>query len=167
MNEKSLPYTRECFVCGAHNQHGLKLRFYRDGPDVVTEFTPQPEQAGFRGIVHGGIIATVLDEAMFWAAACAKGRFCLAAELSVRFLRKVMVGQKLRVVATMAEDRGRVWHSRAELRDGEGTVYARATCKQMPMTLDDMKLAAVDFLPAPGTIPAAELFPGAVTPAAG
>jgi acyl-coenzyme A thioesterase PaaI-like protein len=146
-----LPYTRDCFVCGAHNPHGLRLRFRREGQEAVADFTPLPHHAGFRGIIHGGIVSTVLDEAMFWAAATEKRKFCLAAELNVRFVKKVSVGQKLIVAARFEGDRGRLWESSAELRDEDGTIYARATCKQIPMSAEDMKHAAVDFLPDPAT----------------
>jgi uncharacterized protein (TIGR00369 family) len=158
MSTLALPYTRDCFVCGAHNPHGLRLRFRRDGDEVRADFVPEPQHAGFRGIVHGGILATVLDEAMFWAAATAKKQFCLAAELNVRFVNKVAVGQKLVCIARLKTDRGRLWESEAELRDEQGTVYARATCKQVPMSLESMKDAAVDFLPDPATTDGMKLF---------
>src|SRR5206468_1281424 len=127
MSALQLPYTKNCFVCGAHNPHGLHLRFRREGNEVLTDFVAQPHHAGFRGIVHGGIIATALDEAMFWAAATTTKRFCLAAELTVRFLQKVSVGQKYLIVAQLDADRGRVWRSSAELRDAAGKVCARGT----------------------------------------
>jgi uncharacterized protein (TIGR00369 family) len=158
MSALHLPYTRDCFVCGAQNAHGLHLRFRREGDEVQAEFTPQAQHAGFRGIVHGGILATVLDEAMFWAAASTTKRFCLAAELNVRFVSKVAVGQKLTVVARLRADRGRVWESVAELRDAQGRVCAHATCKQMPMKAEAMKEAAVDFLSDPATNEGRKLF---------
>lgn len=159
MSATQLPYTRACFVCGANNPRGLHLRFRRDGGAVVTEFVPQPDHAGFRDIVHGGILATVLDEAMFWAAACTTKRFCLAAELNVRFLKKASLGQQLSCVANLTADRGRLWESRAELRDVTGVVYVRATCKQVPMSVADMRVAAADFLCDEHTMAARELFP--------
>lgn len=158
MSRLQLPYTRDCFVCGAHNQHGLHLRFRREGDEVLADFTPQQQHAGFRGIVHGGILATVLDEAMFWAAASTTKRFCLAAELNVRFVSKVIVGQKLTIIARLRADRGRLWESSAELRSEAGTVCARATCKQIPMTVEEMKQAAVDFLPDAATSEGMRLF---------
>ncbi|HUI07246.1 MAG TPA: PaaI family thioesterase [Verrucomicrobiae bacterium] len=160
MSAINLPYTRGCFVCGTQNGHGLHLRFRREGDEVRADFTPQPQHAGFRGIVHGGILATVLDEAMFWAAASTTKRFCLAAELNVRFVSKVTVGQKLTVVARLRVDRGRVWESSAELRDAQGNVCVHATCKQMPMKPEAMKDAAADFLPDPATAEGLKLFSG-------
>jgi len=154
-----LPYTKDCFVCGAHNAHGLHLRFRREGDEVFADFKPAAHHAGFRDIVHGGIISTALDEAMFWAAASTTKRFCLAAELNVRFLRKVSVGEKYLIVAKLDADRGRIWHSSAELRDAGGKVCAKATCKQIPMDVAAMKHAAVDFLPDPSTAEATKLFP--------
>ncbi len=154
-----LPYTKNCFVCGAHNSHGLHLRFRREGDEVQADFTPASHHAGFREITHGGIISTALDEAMFWAASTTTKRFCLAAELNVRFLRKVSVGEKYLIVAKFETNRGRVWESSAELRDVAGKVCARATCKQIPMDAAAMKHASVDFLPDADTTEASSLFP--------
>lgn len=153
-----LPYTKNCFVCGAHNPHGLHLRFRLEGDEVRADFTPAAHHAGFRDIVHGGIIATALDEAMFWAAATCTKRFCLAAELNVRFLHKVSPGHRYRIVARLDADRGRLWQSSAELRDAAGQLCARATCKQIPMDADAMRHAAEDFLPDPATDEAMRLF---------
>jgi acyl-coenzyme A thioesterase PaaI-like protein len=153
-----LPYTKNCFVCGAYNPHGLHLRFRREGEEVRAGFTPAPHHAGFRDIVHGGIISTALDEAMFWAAATTTKRFCLAAELNVRFLQKVSAGHKYLIVAKLDADRGRLWHSSAELRDAAGKVCARATCKQIPMDAAAMRHAAGDFLPDPATAEGLALF---------
>ena len=61
-----LPHTRSCFVCGLNNPLGLKLDFETDGRIVRAHFAPRPEHVGFRETVHGGLIATVLDEAMVW-----------------------------------------------------------------------------------------------------
>ncbi|HXI85767.1 MAG TPA: PaaI family thioesterase [Verrucomicrobiae bacterium] len=160
MSKQPLPYTRDCFVCGAHNPHGLHLRFRREGDEVHADFTAQVQHAGFRGIVHGGILSTVLDEAMFWAAASTQKQFCLAAELNVRFIEKVTVGQKLVCVARLKANRGRLWESEAELRDEHGKVYARAMCKQVPMNAAAMKDAALDFLPDPATAEGQKLFEG-------
>ena len=61
---KPLPHTHSCFVCGESNPLGLKLRFQTDGRLVHARFVPLPEHIGFKQTVHGGLIATVLDEIM-------------------------------------------------------------------------------------------------------
>ena len=159
-----LPYTKNCFVCGAHNPHGLGLRFRQVGDEVHADFTPAAHHAGFRDLVHGGILSTALDEAMFWAAACRMKRFCLAAELYVRFVRKVAVGQKMLLVAKFEIDRRRIWESSAELRDAAGNVCVGATCKQVPVDGPFMQHAVGDFLPDPATAAALQLFAHALRP---
>jgi len=55
-----------CFVCGAKNPHGLKLSFEidKEKQTLKTNFVASPTFQGWDGIVHGGMISTLLDEAM-------------------------------------------------------------------------------------------------------
>ena len=53
-----------CFVCGVRNDAGLKLQFRREDDLVVAEFLPQTQFQGFPGVVHGGILASLLDETL-------------------------------------------------------------------------------------------------------
>ena len=53
-----------CFACGPRNDIGLRLEFEAAGGDIVTRFLPQDRHQGFQGIVHGGILSTLLDEVM-------------------------------------------------------------------------------------------------------
>jgi hypothetical protein len=76
---RELPHTKSCFVCGEANPAGLRQRFETDGRVVRARFTPRPEHAGFTGVVHGGILATLLDEIMVWACAVGTRRFGFAA----------------------------------------------------------------------------------------
>ena len=52
------------FGCGDDNPIGLRLRFTPSGEGVKASFIPSAEHQGFQEVVHGGIISTVLDEAM-------------------------------------------------------------------------------------------------------
>ena len=136
-NVKSLPYSRSCFVCGAENPHGLKMRFFADPTTragVRGKFQLAQHHVGFRTIAHGGILATVLDEAMAWAGAVATRRFGLCAEINVRFLRPVNVGQQLTVTAELVADRKRLWELAGEIRDDKGEAYAKATAKFVPLS---------------------------------
>src|SRR4051812_42310858 len=80
-----LPHTEGCLVCGKKNAFGMKLNLFVDPSSgiVVVDFSPRPEHIGFTGVAHGGMLATVIDEAMVWAATWSMKRFCLCGELSV------------------------------------------------------------------------------------
>ncbi len=108
-----------CFVCGPDNPAGLRLRFSLEGEAVVAEFVPREEHVGWEGVVHGGILAAVLDDAMgnvFYL----RGYQALTARMEVRFRRPVRPGDRLRVRAWVAHQDGRTVTARAELvRDGE------------------------------------------------
>lgn len=108
-----------CFVCGPDNPVGLRLRFTRDGEAVTAEFVPREEHVGWEGVVHGGILAAVLDDAMgnvFYL----RGYQALTARMEVRFRRPVRPGERLQVRAWVASEDSRTITTRAELlRDGE------------------------------------------------
>jgi acyl-coenzyme A thioesterase PaaI-like protein len=103
-----------CFGCGEQNPIGLRLRFAVDDDGVHADFTPASEHQGFQGIVHGGIIATVLDEAMAWATAAA-GLWTMTGTMQTRFRRPLRVGEPTRVFAKVAGRRGRTISATAEL----------------------------------------------------
>lgn len=130
---KELPHTRSCFVCGEANPLGLNLRFETDGQVVRTRFKPREQHAGFRQTVHGGLIATVLDEAMVWACAVRTKKFGFCAELNVRFLEPLPPEQDTLVVAELRADRRRLFEAKAELRGETGHVLATATGKYVPV----------------------------------
>jgi uncharacterized protein (TIGR00369 family) len=98
---KVLPHTHSCFVCGESNPVGLKLLFHTDGNAVHAHFTPRPEHIGFKGVVHGGLISTVLDEIMVWACAVQTKRFAFCAELNVRFLKSATPDAELTATAEL------------------------------------------------------------------
>jgi len=94
-----LPHTKSCFVCGLHNPQGLKLDLETDGQIVRAKFVLRAEHVGFRETIHGGIISTVLDEAMVWAVGVRTKRFAYCAELNVRFLQPARPHDEFMVIA--------------------------------------------------------------------
>ena len=129
-----LPHTHSCFVCGEANAHGLRLRFHTDGRVVHTRFTPRAEHIGFKGVTHGGLLATVLDEVMVWAVAVATRRFAYCAEMTVRFQRPARPGEELSATAQLVADRrGKIFETRGELCTADGSVIATATGKYLPI----------------------------------
>lgn len=116
-----------CFGCGELNSIGLKLKFYRDAAGGVrTSFTPRVEHEGYQHMTHGGIISTILDEAMSWAVV-SSGRLAVTAKMEVRFRRPVAVGELIEVLARVTRDRGRTTQTSAEMYDQSGDLLASAT----------------------------------------
>jgi len=117
-----------CFACGTANPIGLKLDFRKMDGEYVAEFTPLREHQGYVGVTHGGIIATILDEAIA-RFAWTEGNNAVTAEINVRFRRPVPTGDKLRVSAHLTEDAGRMIRGKSEIRDKEGRLLADAAAK--------------------------------------
>lgn len=55
-----------CFACAPHNSKGLKMQFYEDGDEVVCQWLPTSDYCGWINTLHGGIIATLMDETCGW-----------------------------------------------------------------------------------------------------
>jgi acyl-coenzyme A thioesterase PaaI-like protein len=153
-----LPYTHGCFVCGASNLHGLRLRFRVEGDEIRADFHPDARHEGYRGIIHGGVIASALDEAMFWAAAYPNRRFHVSVQLEVRYQKKVEVGKQYLLVARIVESQRRMCSTTAELRNDGGEVCASATGRFFPMRREDISLQHEDFFPDPDVLSPSEFF---------
>jgi acyl-coenzyme A thioesterase PaaI-like protein len=116
-----------CFGCGNGNPAGLRLRFrpLADGR-VWAEFVPLRQHEGYLGMTHGGILATILDEAMSWAVTNA-GDLGVTARMTTTFRHPVRLGESLRVVGSIASRRSRTIETRAELFSvATGTLLAEA-----------------------------------------
>ena len=122
-----------CFCCGVRNPIGLKLQFETlPGGRLRTEWTPRPEHQGFQDIVHGGLVATVMDEVMI-RLLYAMGIRAVTAELTTRLVKPLRAGRSYRFEARVAVDKGRIVKTEAEAFDEEGKRVAQghATCVRM------------------------------------
>ncbi|MEW6726683.1 MAG: PaaI family thioesterase [Bacillota bacterium] len=120
--------THMCFACSPVNPIGLKLLFEDDGDVLRTSFTPGEEHQGWTGWVHGGLISTVLDEAM--AQWCwRRGMTAMTAEIAVRFRKGVPVNRTILVTARLLREKGRLVELAAEARLDDGELAAQATAK--------------------------------------
>ena len=130
---QNLPVTRGCFVCGINNPTGLQLTLLSDGRTVEVPVQFRSEHCGFTGVVHGGLLTTVLDEVMAWVIGVNTRSFAFAAELNVRFSRSVAPGVPLNVRADRsATRRGRLFLTRRLLFGSSGGVYVEARAKLLP-----------------------------------
>ncbi len=116
-----------CFVCGQKNEGGLRLEFEIDAGarSIRTVFVPSRTFQGYVDVVHGGIISTVLDEAMT-KLAFSLGMDAVTGRLTVRFKRPLMVGERVTVTGRLVKESGRAIEAVASAVKDDGTVVAEA-----------------------------------------
>ena len=118
-----------CFGCGRHNPIGLKLEFTRDGENIRAEFTSDRNHQGWPGLLHGGILGALLDEAMS-NIAYATGHTCLTASISIRIKQPIKVGVPLVVTAWITNHSSRLIDTAGRVCLKDGSVVAEASAKQ-------------------------------------
>lgn len=125
-NLAPLPHTAQnrCFGCGDANPIGLHLEFFlaEDGTVVCTA-TISDRFEGHPGYLHGGIIATLLDEVMSKVMR-SRGVLAMTRHMEVDYLRPVPSGAPLRLEGRMTHHEGRKRWAEAKILNGEGTVLA-------------------------------------------
>lgn len=125
-NDLKLQDDGKCFVCGKDNPCGLRLAFTNKNGKVISEFTPSEIHQGYKDITHGGIISTVLDEAMIYAAV-EDGIFPITAEIRVRFKKPLMTGDTVIIEAEVVKSNSRLIATHAKLtRKKDGCLIAEA-----------------------------------------
>jgi acyl-coenzyme A thioesterase PaaI-like protein len=127
------PGSKMCFVCGRENPIGFHAEFYIEGERVVLEFTPQESHQGYPGIMHGGLVSTLLDETV-GRSAFLQNMWVVTAKMELRYRQPVPIGRKLSVVGWVTRVRGRVLEAKGEVRleDGTVAVEARGLYVQIP-----------------------------------
>ncbi len=118
-----------CFGCSADNPSGMQLRFRRRGDAVVADHVVADQFHGAPGVVHGGIVATMLDEVSCAAAVFTRDRHVVTGELQIRYRKPCPVAAPLALSARVADDtHPRYLVVEAEIRSGE-EIVARSTGK--------------------------------------
>jgi uncharacterized protein (TIGR00369 family) len=124
------PTSRSCFMCGRENDFGLKMKWYND-PDagqVWGEVVVPLHFNGYPGVVHGGIVAAILDETS-GRALMMNGQpldeLFITTRLEVKYHLPTPTEQTLRAVGWVIKRTSRIGHVGAEIRLPDGTVTAR------------------------------------------
>ncbi len=104
-----------CFACGADNPIGLRLSFELTPDGAVTHTTLPREYQGFNNVIHGGIVATLLDEAMAYAVLSHVGE-AVTTSLNIKLRRALRVGENIKVEGRVTEKNRRAARALAEIR---------------------------------------------------
>jgi len=117
-----------CFVCGEKNPNGLRLSFQIDKERQILEttFIASPTFQGWDGIVHGGIISTLLDEAMA-KLVYELGYRAVTASLEIRFKEPASILEPLSVYGEITEMSKRLIRAKAHVAKKDGTILATGT----------------------------------------
>ena len=124
------PYDEDinkCFACGPKNPIGLKLTFEESEDYVHGLWHPTKDYMGYVNVLHGGIIATLLDEIGAWYVSVKVGTAGVTSELKVKYLKPVFISNgdiSLRASSIELSEKNIILH--CELFDGNGKLCAEA-----------------------------------------
>lgn len=118
-----------CFGCGRDNPTGLKLEFTLEDGCYSAIFTPQREHQGYDGMVHGGIIAALLDEVMGDYVYELTRQKAFTARLELRYRQAAPIGQPLKAAASVIKRKGRLYEIKGEIFLSDGLLSAEAKGK--------------------------------------
>jgi uncharacterized protein (TIGR00369 family) len=117
-----------CFACGMENPDGLRLEWKVERLTTSAEFIPDRKYQGWKGILHGGIIATLLDEAMTRLAWVVCGG-ALTAEMTIRFVSPAQIGELLLIRGEIISQSRKIVEMKASVHMASGGLIAHSTGK--------------------------------------
>jgi hypothetical protein len=130
------PNSDYCFICGRLNPHGLHMRFFDNGIDeVYADHTVPTPYEGYPGLVHGGIVAAMLDEVVGRVAMIGDHHhFMMTVRLELKYRHPVPVETPLHLVGRAVRLRGRLGKAVGELflPDGTRAVEAELVLADIP-----------------------------------
>lgn len=126
------PYTfgrhQMCFGCGPHNDHGLRMRFTKEGEVVKSRLTLGSGYDGPPGILHGGLQAMIADEVAGWTLVGLKGRIGLTTSLQIRYIGSMRLGTEVVAEGRLTSESDGFATVQVTIKQGERTgAMARAT----------------------------------------
>ena len=134
-----------CFGCGKKNPIGMCLKFRRDGNGVRTEYTPRENYQSWPDIIHGGLVVTLLDEAMGHATLMSGNFGFLTASIQVNLRRPAYVNDALVVRAEVTRNGRRTLETEATLTTSDGTPVADGKAMQVILKGDQLKAVIWDM----------------------
>lgn len=135
-----------CFACGKDNPYGLKMTFETNGEKLRSIISVPSRFKGWKNLVHGGIISTIIDESMAWGAACLTRRLILTRSMHIRFRKPVQIEKELLVYSHVMNRKSEAAVTmQADINDHTGTVCATGTGEFALFTPEEfLKLEVMD-----------------------
>ena len=129
---KRAPSHSHCILCSEENRSSLGLKFciQKDG-SVIASFVCRSELQGYRGILHGGVTASLLDAAMTHCL-FNRGIEAVTADLHIRYLEPIECSSTVRVVARVMSFRKSLFRLRSEIWHGEKIMARAEACFLAP-----------------------------------
>ena len=132
------PNSRDCFVCGLENAHGLKSKFYEvENGELIATFFPAETHQSYPGRLHGGISAAILDETIGRAIINHQrsGLWGVTLEFSMKFRRPVPLEGEILVRARITSENRRTFEGTGEIILADGTVAVEGKGRYLKMSL--------------------------------
>jgi uncharacterized protein (TIGR00369 family) len=114
-----------CFACGDTNPIGMQLHIELGEGTARTTWTPSHDFVGWEDKVHGGLLATLLDEVMAWAPS-SYDSWAVTAEMKIRYRSPANPGETLSAEAWVDQRRRRIYHVLGEVHGADGRLVAEA-----------------------------------------
>src|SRR3990172_4973516 len=143
------PNSRHCFVCGIQNPVGLKLKIYQTESGVIeTTFTAPEHFQGYPGVLHGGIVASLLDEisGRVHMGDPSDPRFMYTAKMEVKYRKNVPIGKPLKIIGKAGKSRGKMAEGWAGIYDEGGILLAEATTLLINVPADSLDMSILEEL---------------------
>ncbi len=121
--KKSILSYSNCFVCGDKNDSGLNIQFVSETGKAKAEFKPGRNFEGYQGILHGGILSTVLDEVMI-KAVLAQGIMAVTARMEIKFKKPARIGEKLHLEGWIKVDKEKMILTEGKVTRPDGSLIA-------------------------------------------
>ena len=133
-----------CFGCGPENHHGLKMTFETNKERLRSIVIVPDHLRGWSNIVHGGVLSTICDEIMAWAAIYLSKRFILTKTITTSFLKPVTIGSRLETFGFIKEqidERNAIMTG--EIYNDKGLLCAMSTGEFALFTSNDFKKLSI------------------------
>lgn len=144
------PNSKMCFICGLENPVGLHLHIYETEPGVVeTKYIAPEHFQGYPGVLHGGIVAAILDEVSGRAhmGDSDAPRFMFTGKLEVKYRKNVPIGKPLKIIGRAGKDRKKFVEAWAGIFDDEsGELLAEANAIHINVPQDKLDMSKLEDL---------------------